>query len=206
MPIPPDLMTNIRQAQQLERQRQHNSEDIFPLIEIYKQILERLQLDDEPALYAAIQYNLGNAYRELPTGDRASNLTQAIACYQQALRFRTADTTPLDYATTQNNLGNAYSELPTGDRASNLTQAIACYQQALRFQTPEAEPFECRRTTRNLAGLYFVQEAWEAARRTYRDAIDVGERLYQVGLTTTSKAAEISENSALYSHPAILQN
>lgn len=67
---------------------------------------------------------------------------------------------------------------------------------------PEAEPFECRWTTRNLAELYFVQEAWEAALRTYRSAIDVGERLYQVGLTITSKTAEVSENSALYSYAA----
>lgn len=89
MPIPPDLMTHIRKAQKLEKQRQHNSKDIYPLIEIYKQILERLQPNDEPALYATIQNNLGVAYSELPTGDRASNLALAIACYQQALRFRT---------------------------------------------------------------------------------------------------------------------
>ena len=66
------------------------------------------------------QNNLGNAYAELPTGDRAANLARAIDCYTEALRFYTAEAAPLEYAMTQNNLGNAYAELPTGDRAANL--------------------------------------------------------------------------------------
>ena len=96
----------------------------------------------------------------------------------------------------------AYRELPTGDRAANLAQAIQCLQEALRFYTPEAEPFACRRTTRNLAHLYFAQGAWDEALRAYRVAMNVGEQLYRVGLSTTSKAAEVSENAALYPHAA----
>ena len=74
--------------------------------------------------YATTQNNLGTAYAELPTGDRAANLARAIDCYTEALRFRTAEAAPLEYATTQNNLGIAYAELPTGDRAANLARAI----------------------------------------------------------------------------------
>ena len=33
------------------------------------------------------QHNLGTAYSSLLTGDRATNLTQAITCYQEALRY-----------------------------------------------------------------------------------------------------------------------
>ena len=40
------------------------------------------------------QNNLGSAYAELPTGDRAANLARAIDCYTQALRFRTAEAAP----------------------------------------------------------------------------------------------------------------
>jgi hypothetical protein len=32
------------------------------------------------------QNNLGNIYRNLPTGDRGENLNRAIACYEAALR------------------------------------------------------------------------------------------------------------------------
>jgi hypothetical protein len=36
--------------------------------------------------WAMTQNNLGNAYQDLPSGDRAANLRQAIACYQAAIR------------------------------------------------------------------------------------------------------------------------
>ena len=202
MGISPDFAADMVRAQQLEEQRQRDPRAILPLIQVYKRMLERLRPNEDPPLYAALQNNLGAAYSDLPTGDRAANLAQAIGCYQQALRFRTPETAPLKYAMTQNNLGTAYRELPTGDRAANLAQAIGCYQQALRFQAPEAEPFECRRTTRNLADLYFAQGAWDAALGAYRVAMHVGEQLYRVGLSTTSKAAEVSESTALYPHAA----
>ena len=155
-----------------------------------------------PLKYATTQNNLGAAYSNLPTGDRVTNLERAIQCYQEALRFWTPEADPLKYAGTQNNLGNAYSDLPTGDRAANLVQAINCYQQALRFYTPEAEPFKCRGITRTLAHLHFSQGAWDAALGAYRVAMDVGEQIYRVGLSTTSKAAEASESAALYPHAA----
>jgi CHAT domain-containing protein/tetratricopeptide (TPR) repeat protein len=294
MGIPPNFMADIQRAQQLEEQRQRDPRAILPLILVYKRILERLRPNEDPNLYATLQYNLGNAYRamltgdrannlaqaircyqeallfytpeaapfdyastqtnlgnaycdlptgdrasnlaqaiqcyqeallfytpevaplgyaliqnnlgvaydELPTGDRANNLAQAIGCYQEALRFWTPEAAPLDYALIQTNLGNAYRAMPTGDRTSNLAMAIHCYQEALRFYTPEAEPFECRRTNRNLAHLYFAQGAWEEALDAYRVAIDVGEQMYRTGLSTTSKAAEVSESAALYPHAA----
>ena len=155
-----------------------------------------------PLEYARTQTNLGIAYGELPTGDRASNLAHAITCYQEALRFYTPEAEPLDYATIQDNLGATYHNLPTGDRASNLAHAITCYQEALRFYTPEAEPLEYRRTTRNLGNVYFAQGAWDTALRAYRVAMDVGEQLYGIGLSTTSKAAEASENTTLYPRAA----
>jgi len=86
----------------------------------YQEALHILTPEAAPLEYAITQHNLGNAYRDLPTGDRASNLAQAIRCYQEALRFLTPEAAPLDYARTQINLGNAYRDLPTGDRVSNL--------------------------------------------------------------------------------------
>ena len=100
------------------------------------------------------QNNLGTAYAELPTGDRAANLARAIDCYTQALRFFTAEAAPLEYAATQNNLGNAYAELPTGDRAANLARAIDCYTEALRFFTAEAAPLDYATTQNNLGIAY----------------------------------------------------
>src|SRR5260370_2818615 len=110
--------------QQLEEQSERDLRALVPLIQLYEQILERLQPDKEPFLYAEIQINLGNAYQQLPTGERAANLSQAITCYQQALRFYRPEAAPLDYAPTQTNLGAAYRDLPTPDPATNLRQSL----------------------------------------------------------------------------------
>ena len=95
-----------------------------------------------------------NAYRDLPVGDRAANLQQAIACFEQALRVFTPEAAPLDYAMTQCNLGTAYAGFPVGDRAANLQQAIACFEQALRVFTPEAAPLGYATTQNNLGTAY----------------------------------------------------
>ncbi len=105
--------------------------------------------------WADMKITLGNAYRNLPTGDRVANLEKAIQCYQEALRVYTPEAAPFDYAMTQNNLGAAYADLPTGDRAANLEKAIQCYQEALRFRTPEVAPFEYARTQNNLGNAYW---------------------------------------------------
>ncbi len=81
------------------------------------------------------QNNLGLAWNELPTGDRAKNLENAIACYTRALKVFTKADFPVDWAGTQNNLGLAWGDLPTGDRAKNLENAIACYTRALEVYT-----------------------------------------------------------------------
>ncbi len=101
------------------------------------------------------QRSLGIAYYELPTGDRAGNLAQAIACYQEALRFLTPKGAPDEYAWTQSGLGDIYRDLPTGDQTANLHQAMACYQEALRVWTPEAEPFMYAWTQTHLGEAYF---------------------------------------------------
>ena len=60
----------------------------------YTQALRFYTAEAAPAEYATTQNNLGIAYAELPTGDRAANLARAIECYTQALRFRTAEAAP----------------------------------------------------------------------------------------------------------------
>ena len=86
---------------------------------------------------AAMQNNLGNAYLNLPTGDRGANLALAIACYEQALTVYTAEAAPFHYAGTQNNLGLAYANLPMGDRAANLDKALECAEEIGRASCRE---------------------------------------------------------------------
>ncbi len=111
------------------------------------------KLKDDPVI-AACQNNLGNAYWNLPTGDRAENLKKAIACFEAALRVRTERDFPVDWAMTQINLGNAYGHLPTGDRAENVKKAVACYEAALRVYTEREFPVNWATTQNNLGTAY----------------------------------------------------
>src|SRR5260221_39187 len=154
MGISPDLAADIRRAQQLEEQRQRDPRAAIPLIQLYERLVSQLEPAENPTVYALICSLLGHVYVDLPTGERAANLTQAIRCHQEALRFTTPEVAPLDYAKTQNSLGNAYNELPTGERAANLIQAIRCHQEALRFTTPEVAPLDYATSQLNLGNAY----------------------------------------------------
>jgi tetratricopeptide (TPR) repeat protein len=61
------------------------------------------------------QNNLGNAYSQLPTGDRAENVRRAIACYEEALRIQhlSSDTR----ATCHRNRAEAFVRLGHLDQA-----------------------------------------------------------------------------------------
>ena len=118
--IPPGFEKDIHRARQLEAQSQRDPRAIVLLIQVYKQILERLQPDKNPVFYNAIQNNLGIAYRNLPDKDRVANLKQAVACYKEALRVWTPEAGDVAYAQTQNNLSNAYGDRPDEDRPANL--------------------------------------------------------------------------------------
>jgi tetratricopeptide (TPR) repeat protein len=104
--------------------------------------------------WATTQNNLGIAYGDLPTGDRAANLQKAIAGYEAALRVRTEKDFPTAWAATQNNLGIAYGNLPTGDRAINLQREIAAYEAALRVYTEKDSPTDWATTQNNLGIAY----------------------------------------------------
>jgi len=80
------------------------------------------------------QNNLGNAYRNLPTGDRGANLGRAIECYQKALTVYTSEAAPRNYAMVQNNLGLAHLHLPTGGRVTDLEEALQYAEAALQFE------------------------------------------------------------------------
>ncbi|NEN92444.1 MAG: tetratricopeptide repeat protein [Okeania sp. SIO3H1] len=61
-----------------------------------------------PIDLAATQNNLGIAYSDRITGDKAENIESAIAAFQNALQVRTLEANPLDRLVTTCNLGNLY--------------------------------------------------------------------------------------------------
>jgi class 3 adenylate cyclase/predicted ATPase len=124
-------------------------------VRLQEDLLRRLDPESDAELWAT-QTSLGNAYSDLPTGDRARNLAKAIACYEAALKIRTKRDFPIDWALTQNNLGSAYSNLPTGNRGENVAKAITCYRAALRVRTERDRPVDWALTQNNLGTLMAI--------------------------------------------------
>ena len=86
-----------------------------------------------PQSWAATQNNLGAAYSDVPGGDRADNLRQAIACYTAALRVYTEAAFPQDWAATKFNSGLALVDLAEAARdRSHFTTALTAFQNAER--------------------------------------------------------------------------
>ena len=107
---------DIQHMLDLRQRVQREPRVLTELISALEKLLARVDQKIHASLWAALQVELGNAYRDLPTGDRGANLGRAIACYTAALTVYTPQAAPRRYAATQNNLGTAYSDLPTGDR------------------------------------------------------------------------------------------
>jgi tetratricopeptide (TPR) repeat protein len=82
--------------------------------------------------WAREQYNLGNAWCQVPEAAFPAKWEKAIAHYEQALSIRTRQKDPERRAATLQNLGTAYRELKSGDRLANLCKAIHCFHEAMQ--------------------------------------------------------------------------
>ncbi len=130
-------------------------------IAYYDTVLSLYTEQNFPKAWAVVQNDLGNAYVELPTGDRSANLQKAIAAYEAALRVYTEKEFPAGWAMTQNSIGVAYFRLPTGNRAENLQKSIVAYQAALRVYTEKDFPLDWAKTQNNLGTAYSELDSGE---------------------------------------------
>jgi tetratricopeptide (TPR) repeat protein len=100
------------------------------------------------------EYNLGNAYCDLPCETCPDKWEQAVSHYETALQIRTRARDPLRHAATLENMGTAYRELPTGDKATNVRKAIQCFREALHVYTPGGFPEKNAALHNNLGNAY----------------------------------------------------
>jgi CHAT domain-containing protein len=164
--VPPDVAPILQ-----ELARPAGRADMPRRIELCQQALRRVNREENPALWAALQNTLANSLVQTPRGDRADNIEQAIHHYAQALEVYTRQAFPSDWAMTQNNLATAYSDRIRGDRADNIEQAIHHYAQALEVYTLEAWPERSRGVYSGRGHAYFAQADWAAAHADYDAAI-----------------------------------
>ena len=72
---------------------------------------------------AAAQNNLGGAYAQLSTWEKAANLSRAVACYEAALQFRTPEAAPDVCRKSNYNLANLYFAQKEWNKALETYQA-----------------------------------------------------------------------------------
>lgn len=123
-------------------------------IALMEKILRRLDEKTYPSFRGGVLINLGQAYAQLPTGNRAFNLAKAAARFTEAAKFFTPKTAPPTYASSQNALGLSYMELTTGDLTTNLEKAIASFTEALRFRSSDYTPLDYSETKNDLGRAY----------------------------------------------------
>jgi tetratricopeptide (TPR) repeat protein len=124
---------------------------------------------------------LADALRDRIEGDRASNLSRAIATYLDALRKIPASTQAGGWAAAQHGLGAAYHARDGSQRGGDLEQAIPPLELAYGIRATRGAKSELAATTLEL-GLVYAERASGAAAGNAEKAI-----------TYLSKAAEYYE-------------
>ncbi|GAA2746158.1 CHAT domain-containing protein [Kitasatospora cinereorecta] len=113
-----------------------------------------------PDIFATVQNNLGNAYRELPTAsldEHEAALDRATEAYDAALTVRTREVDPYGWARTQNNLGNVHAERRRGDLAEYRRRAVVAFQAALEVHDIVRYPHDHAMDLTNLGLTYQEQ-------------------------------------------------
>ena len=81
--------------------------------------------------WAREEFNLGNAFSELPPDRYPHKWEDAIVHYENALQIRTKDKDRRAHAVTLQNLGIGLRELSSGNRVANIKRSIGCCRRAL---------------------------------------------------------------------------
>ncbi len=92
------------------------------------------------AEWARVQFNLGNAWFDMPDGECPTKWEKAIDHYEQALTVRTKYADSHSCAATLQNLGTVYRLRTEGDKQQNVKKAINCYRRALHLCTVRVAP------------------------------------------------------------------
>lgn len=153
---------------------------------------------------AMLKYNLGLAYSESPTGDRAINLSRAVAALKSATQMFDRETEPIEFARSHNALGATLREM------GQVEEAAASFRIAAQIFSKDVAPGEHGAAMNNL-GLAlgdggYREDAIEAFRTSLeafddpsfeRQRISVLNNLGQV-LASSPDPAEIREGIAAY--------
>jgi hypothetical protein len=110
---------------------------------------------------ASVLLGLGAALWKQRTGDRESNVENAICHFQAALEVFTRKADPHSWARAHGGLAAAYRDRLAGERKDNIETAIQHSQLALDVCTRKADPCNWAMICINLAASYSKRLAGE---------------------------------------------
>lgn len=110
----------------------HGGPQLLDAIHCYEEAAEIYAAAGQQDDWAREQFNLGNAWCELPEASFPGKWELAIEHFERALSVRTQERDTKHFVATLQNLGTAYREMKSGDSAANIRRAIGCYHQAMR--------------------------------------------------------------------------
>ncbi|MEP7211179.1 MAG: caspase family protein, partial [Alphaproteobacteria bacterium] len=142
----------------------------------YREVLTVVTLDDDPAEFGRMNFNLGLCLENLDDAGVAGALDEAIAAFRAALTAYPRDRASTDWADTQFRLGFAIHAKVSkaSDGIDGISDAIAAYEAAQEIRTKEAEPFgwaEIENYKGTAYGLLGVRTNDKAALQQGRDDI-----------------------------------
>jgi tetratricopeptide (TPR) repeat protein len=113
---------------------------LMAAIECHEQAAGIFQAEGQLDAWAREEFNLGNAFSELPKGTAPNQWQEAIRHYECGLLIRTRENDPDTYAGTLQNLGIAYREVESGNRAASIKHSLLCYRRALQVRRSRSHP------------------------------------------------------------------
>lgn len=143
-----------RQARTLVAQIDGDLSALHAAVAQFRRAQEYWTREAAPERWAALQNEIGSVYQEMPSGDRAANLSAAITHHESALEVFDPVRHALSWAWTQSALAAAYQSLPTGSTISNARAAVAYHQRALDVFTLENAPLGWAWNQNNLGAAY----------------------------------------------------
>ena len=119
----------------------------------------------QPELWANLQINLGNLYRDRVAGEEQENLRQALEFYRGALQVYTRSGHPQDYATAKLNCGATLIKCPDAESAE---LAIEVFEEAEEVFSRQAYPQYWARLQMGLSMAYRRRRRGDRARNMQR--------------------------------------
>lgn len=176
-------------------------ENILLAIDHYEYALQGFSRQTAPLEWAMAQHNLGSAHARRTEGDPAEIKRNAIAALESAASVYQLETLPLEHASTQTHLGLTWLRRGAGG-VSDFERALACFQQASRVFTVDTAPADVRAVQGRIGDIHFERRNYGEALAAYEEAMRATERMFQAGLSRSSRAATVAAGMGLFQKAA----